>query len=78
MDIDKGASVPEMTRTEYKRLCSLKTRPPLYAARIKLKTYTGERRSKSMVNHQREEERLPLVIVESKEPNLLRRDWLTT
>ena len=31
---------------------------------------------KVVVNHQGDEERLPLVIVESKGPNLLRRDCL--
>ena len=31
-----------------------------------------------VVNHQGEEERLLLVIVESKGPNLLRKDWLST
>ena len=48
MEIDKGASVPVMTHTKYKGICSPKSRPSLHAARIKLKTYTRERRLKSM------------------------------
>ena len=52
-------------------------------ARIKLKTYTGEIIKiygpfEVLVNHQGEEERLLLVIVESEGHNLLRRDWLST
>ena len=81
MDNDIGALVSVMTHTEYKRLCSPKSRLPLHAARINWKTYTVETINiygicKVVVNHQGDEERLPLVIVESKGPNLLRRDWL--
>ena len=81
MDNDIGALVSVMTQTEYKRLCSPKSRLPLHAARINWKTYTGETINiygicKVVVNHQGDEERLPLVIVVSKGPNLLRRDWL--
>ena len=64
-----------MTHTEYKRLCNQKIRLPLHAARINWKTYTGDM-IKVVVNHQGDEERLPFVIVESKGPDLLRRDWL--
>ena len=83
MEIDTGESVPVVTHTEYKRLWSPKSRPPLHVARIKLKTYTGEMIKiygpfEMVVNHQGEEERLLLVIVESKGPNLLRKDWLST
>ena len=42
MEIDTGESVPVVTHTEYKRLWSPKSRPPLHVARIKLKTYTRE------------------------------------
>ena len=75
MDNDTGALVSVMTHTEYKRLCSQKSRLPLHPARINWKTYTGEM-IKVMVNRQGDEEILPLVIVESKGPNLFRRDWL--
>ena len=83
MEIDTGESVPAVTYTEYKRLWSPKSRPPLHVARIKLKTYTGEMNKiyglfEVVVNHQGEEERLLLVIVESEGPNLLKRDWLST
>ena len=81
MDNDIGALVSVMTHTEYKRLCNQKSRLPLHAARINWKTYTVETINiygicKVVVNHQADEERLPLVIVEFKGPNLLRRDWL--
>ena len=44
-------------------------------------TYTGDtikiyETCEVVVNHQGDEEKLPLVIVESEGPNLLRRDWL--
>ena len=83
IEIDTEESVPVVTHTEYKRLWSPKSRPPLHVARIKLKTYTGEMNKiygpfEMVVNHQGEEERLLLVIVESKGPNLLRKDWLST
>ena len=83
MEIGTGESVPVVTHTEYKRLWSPKSRPPLHVARIKLKTYTREMIKihgpyEVVVNHQGEEERLLLVIVESEGPNLLRRDWLST
>ena len=72
---DTGALVSVMTHTEYKRLCNQKSRLPLHAAKINWKTYTGEM-IKVVVNHQSDEDRLPLVIVKSKEPNLHRRDRL--
>ena len=75
MEKNTRVLVSVMTHTEYKRLCNQKSRLPLHAARINWKTYTGEM-IKVVVNHQGDEERLPLVIVESKGPNLLRRDWL--
>ena len=75
MENDTGALVSVMTHIEYKRLCNQKSRLPLHAARIKWKTYTGEMIN-VVINHQGDEERLPLVIVESEGPNLLRRDWL--
>ena len=83
MEIDTGESVLVVTHTEYKRLWSPKSRPPLHVARIKLKTYTGEMNKiyglfEVVVNHQGEEERSLLVIVESEGPNLLKRDWLST
>ena len=83
MEIDTGESVPVVTNTEYKRLWSPKSRPPLHVARIKLKTYTGEMIKiygpfEVVVNHQGEKKRLLLVIVEYEGPNLLRRDWLST
>ena len=74
MEKNTGVLVSVMTHTEYKRLCNQKSRLPLHATRINWKTYTGEM-IKVVVNHQGDE-RLPLVIVESKGPNLLRRDWL--
>ena len=37
MEIDTGESVPVVTHTEYKRLWSPKSRPPLHVARIKLR-----------------------------------------
>ena len=61
MDNDTGALVSVMTHTEYKRLCNQKSRLPLHAARINWKTYTGEM-IKVVVNHQGDEERLPLVL----------------
>ena len=81
MENDTGALVSVMIHTEYKRLCNQKSRLPLHAARIKWKTYTVEIINiygicKVVVNHQGDEERLLLDIVESKGPNLLRRDWL--
>ena len=81
MEIDTEASVSVMTHTEYKRLWSLKNRLPLHAAGTKLKKYTGGTikiygTCEVVVNHQGDEEKLPLVIVESERPNLLRRDWL--
>ena len=83
MENDTGESVPMVTHTKYKRLWSPKSRQPLYVARIKLKTYTGEMFKiygpfEVVVNHRGEEERLLLLIVESEGPNLLRRDWLST
>ena len=81
MEIDTGASVSVMTHTEYKRLWSPKSRPPLHVAGIKLKMYTGctikiYGTCEVVVNHQGDEEKLPLIIVESEGPNLLGRDWL--
>ena len=81
MEIDTGASVSVMTHTEYKRLWSPKSRPPLHAAGVKLKMYTGGTikiygTCEVVVNHQGDEEKLPLIIVESEGPNLLGRDWL--
>ena len=81
MEVDTEASVSVMTHTEYKKLWSPKSRSPLHAAGIKLKKYTGWTikiygTCEVVVNHQGDEEKLPLVIVESERPNLLRRDWL--
>ena len=81
MEVDTEVSVSVMTHTEYKKLWSPKSRPPLHAAGIKLKKYTGWTikiygTCEVVVNHQGDEEKLPLVIVESERPNLLRRDWL--
>ena len=68
MEIDTGESVPVVTHTEYKRLWSPKSRPPLHVARIKLKTYTGEMIKiygpfELVMNHEGEEGRLLLVII---------------
>ena len=57
MEIDTGESVLVVTHTEYKRLWSPKSRPPLHVVRIKLKTYTGEMNKiyglfEVVVNHQ--------------------------
>ena len=41
MENDTGVLVSVMTHTEYKRLCSPKSRLPLHAARINWRTYTG-------------------------------------
>ena len=62
VEIDTGESVPVVTHTEYKRLWSPKSRPPLHVARIKLKTYTREMITiygpfEVVVNHQGGEER---------------------
>ena len=64
-------------------LWSPKSRPPLLVAGIKLRTYTGGiikiyATSEVLVNHQGNEEKLPLVIVESEGPNLLGRHWIGT
>ena len=78
---DTGVSVSVLTHTEYKKQWSPKSRPPLHAAGIESKTYTRDTikiygTCEVVVNHQGNEEKLPLVIVESEGPNLLRRDWL--
>ena len=58
-----------------------RSRPPLWAAGIKLKTYIeGIIKNcgtcEVLVNHQGNQKKLPLLIVESEGPNLLGRDWL--
>ena len=56
MENDTGALVSVMTHTEYKKICSPKSRLPLHAARINWRTYTGETikiygTCEMMVNH---------------------------
>ena len=81
MELDTGASLSIMSESTFNKLWSGKSKPPLSAAEIELRTYTGELvdicgKINVNVSYGDSSKYLPLLIVAGTGPNLFGRDWL--
>ena len=81
MEVDTGASASIISQKTYQSLWIKKQAPKLSPTKVKLRTYTGQ--SLKLigaitvdVEHNSENERLQLLVVEGEGPTLLGRDWL--
>ena len=84
MEVDTGAVATIINEETYKRIIEgnlVKNLQQLEAAKVRLRTYTGELVKvigtlNVIVKYEKQEVELQTLVVEGSGPNLLGRDWL--